>query len=190
MAGLGELSLPRHVPLAFQLFLDFYQEPSEPIGYKPCQYSKGPWATKSTDAWLLAVELGARRLEKYAVSQFVQNCAIAIDGPWQLIEERAEVGSALLRFSNHWVAWNASFSSGKPNEYLALDAAKLVVDVTRDTRDPRIFDIEHWYDTCGDNLNALCRHNPIHLHQRQQQQARQTRPPPLEWGSEQERRSG
>jgi hypothetical protein len=184
-----ELRLDGHSPLTFQLFLDFCQQPKEPIKYQPGQYSTDPWASNSAAAWVLAVELKARRFEKYALSQFVQNCAIMIKAPWEYIEERAASGSSLSRFSRYWVAWNTSLANPWTHEYVGLEAADLAKYVTPETRDPRIFDIDHWDNDCGNDLNAVCEHDPISRIQKREQDARTLRPPPAEWGAEQERRA-
>lgn len=102
------------------------------------------------------------------------------------IEERAVSGSPLSRFSNHWIAWNTSFSNCWTHEYVGLEAADLAENVTPETRDPRVFDIDHWYKDCGDDFNALCEHDPFHREQQRQRQARKSRPPAAEWGAEQE----
>ena len=186
--GPEEVLLGGHSPLAFQLFLDFCQHPEEPIHYRPGQYSTDPWASNSATAWVLAAELKARRFEKYALSQFVQNCSIVAKGPWEYIEERAASGSSLSRFSRHWVAWNTYFANPWTHEYVGLEAADLARYVTTETRDPRTLNIDHWYKDCGDDLNALCEHDPMRRKQRREQDARALRPPPAEWGAEQERR--
>ena len=175
--------------MTFQLFLDFCQQPKEPVKYRPGQYSTGPWASDSAAAWILAVEVRARRFEKYALSQFVQNCAVMAKGPWEYIEECAASGSSLRRFSRHWIAWNTSFANWWTHEYVGLEGADLARAVTPETRDPRIFDIDHWDKDCGDDLNALCEHDPIRRQQKEERDARKLRPPPAEWGAEQERRA-
>lgn len=185
-AGLEELRLLDHSPPVFQLFLDFCQTPQEPVKYRPGQYSTEPWITTSAAAWVLAVELRVRKFEKYALSQFIQNCAIVVKGPWKYIEEHAVDGSPLSRFSKHWIAWNTSLSSWWGHEYRDLEAADLAEQVTPETRDPRVFDIDHWYSNCGDDFNALCEHNPVHQEQQRQRHARKARPPPAEWGAGQE----
>lgn len=184
--GLAELCLDDHPPLVFQLFLDFCQEPLEPIRYQPGHYSKDPWASSSVAAWLLSVELRARRFEKYALSHFIQNCAIIAKGPWAYIEEHVPDGSSLCKFSKHWIAWNTSLSHSWTHEYLGLEAAELAKFVTSETRDPRIFDIDHWFRECGDDLNAQCEHNPLRREQQREKQARASKLPPVEWGADQE----
>lgn len=184
--GSEYLCLHDHPPLVFQLFLDFCQRPIEPIKYRPGHYSVEPWVSSSAAAWILSVELRARRFEKYALSQFIQNCAIIAKGPWADIEDRAPEGSSLCKFSKHWIAWNTSLSHSWTHEYLGLEAAELAKFVTSETRDPRIFDIDHWFRECGDDFNALCEHNPLHREQQREAQARESKPPPVEWGADEE----
>lgn len=186
--GLLDLVLPDHDPLAFKLFLDFCQDPQEPIKYQGGRYSTEPWMTSSTDACILAVALKARRFEKYALSQFIQNCAIIVTGPWKQIEECTHSDAAISKFSKHWIAWNISLSNWWSHEFVGLDAAASTEQVTSETRDPRIFDLDHWYQACGNDFNALCQHNPIHRKQQQQKEAKNSRAAPPEWGADSERR--
>jgi len=135
-------------------------------------------------AWILGHHLDAVMFQKYALSQFIQNCAIAPRGPWKFIEEKAPAQSPLLRFSNHWVAWNSSLSGSGPNEYTSLNAAKLADQVKTSTRDPRILDMNHWYMDCGNNINAKCTHDPIFRGEERERDRLKARLPPTEWGAE------
>jgi hypothetical protein len=70
------------------------------------------------------------------MSQFMQNCALAARGHRRSIEEKSPAQSPLLRFSDHWVAWNASLSGPGVNEHTGLDAAKLADQVKGFTKHP------------------------------------------------------
>lgn len=76
------------------------------------------------------------------------------------IEKEAAWKSPLRRFSEHWIAWNFHLAAGSPSEFANLEAAQRANEVTQTTRDPRIYDLEHWYSGCGDKLNPSCSHDP------------------------------
>lgn len=76
------------------------------------------------------------------------------------IEKEAAWKSPLRRFSEHWIAWNFRLAAGGPSEFANLEAAQRANEVTQTTRDPRIYDLEHWYSDCGDKLNPSCSHDP------------------------------
>ena len=185
-SSLQDFRLLNHSPLAFRLFLDFCQKPVDPVTYRPLQYSPEPWSSAAAVAWVLAVELRARRFEKYALSHFIQNCAIAVQGPWAYVESRTDEDSSLRRFSDHWVAWNVWLSNGNADEYNDLQAVALATLVKPSTRDPRIYDIDHWYQLCGANVNATCEHDPMQRQRQRERQARAERPPPDQWGRKEE----
>lgn len=136
------------------------------------KHTEEPWLSNAAAAWVLAKKLRAPAFEKYALVAFIHNCALAAFGPWEYIEKEAPPGSSIRRFSDHWVAWNAHMSGSRPNEFAGLQAVRRTRLVTEKTRDPRIYDIEHWYSRCGDGLNPGCSHDPdarrAELHQRNQ----------------------
>ena len=72
------------------------------------------------------------------------------------------------------------------NEYSGLRAAKLATQVKASTRDPRILELNHWYLSCGDDINAQCKHDPIFLENEREKRRLKMRPPPPEWGAEYE----
>jgi len=178
------IELPDEDPTIVEMFIDWAKRPKNPIIYAPGQYSEEPWITNAAAAWILGDRLDALKFKKYALSQFIQNCALAPRGPWKLIEENAPAKSPLLRFSNHWVAWNSSLSGPGVNEYTGLNAARLADLVKPSSRDPRIFDLIHWYLLCGNNINAQCTHDPILRANEQERRRLRRRPPPPEWGAE------
>ena len=166
--------------------MDWAKRPKRSVIYTPGQYSDEPWISKAVTAWFLGKLLGATAFQEYALSQFIQNCAIAVRGPWKLIEEEAPARSPLLRFSNHWVAWNAHLSGPGLNEYTGLRAAHYAKEVTPAMRDPRTFDMKHWYSDCGDDINAKCAHDPVVRANQLHQEQLSKRPPPPVWGVEYE----
>lgn len=183
------MSLPGDEPLVFEMFIKWSKKPQKPILYQSSQYSEDPWISKAVPAWVLARRLGAPRFEMYALSQFIQNCAIALQGPWKFIEDNVPPASSLSRFSNHWVAWNTYLSGSGANEYTGLNATRYASQVKASTRDPRILDLDHWYSDCGSNINAECEHDPIIQEQKRQAKLLRNRPPPPEWGVEAEARA-
>lgn len=84
------------------------------------------------------------------------------------------------------MAWNTSLSGPGVNEYSGLKAANLATQVKASTRDPRILELEHWYSSCGDDINAKCEHDPIFLENEREKRRLERRPPPPEWGAEYE----
>lgn len=179
-----EMSLPDDEPLVFEMFIEWSKKPKKPIVYQTSQYSEDPWISKAVPAWMLAHSLEAPRFEMYALSQFIQNCAIALRGPWKFIEDNVPPASSLSRFSNHWVAWNTYLSGSGANEYTGLNAAIYASQVKASTRDPRILDLDHWYCDCGSDINAKCEHDPIVQEQERQAKLLRDRPLPPEWGAE------
>ncbi|MCJ1266326.1 hypothetical protein MMC22_006209 [Lobaria immixta] len=183
---LKDVELPYEDPIAAEMFVEWAKRPKRPIVYAPGQYSDEPWISNAAAAWLFGHRLDAATFKTYALSQFIQNCALAARGPWRLIEEKAPVQSPLLRFSDHWVAWNSSLSGPGVNEYTGLNAAKHTDQVKPSTRDPRTFDLNHWYLDCGNDINAKCTHDPIFRDNEQEKKRLRSRPPPPEWGVEYE----
>jgi len=180
------LAFPDDDPLVFEMFLEWSKRPKRPIHYHPGQYSEEPWISNAVPAWMLAHRLGVPRFEMYALSQFIQNCAIAIKGPWKFIEDNVPSTSSLFRFGAHWVAWNTSLSGIGANEYTGLRAAVNAAQVNNSTRDPRIYDLDHWYSDCGYKINPKCEHDPVSQEQEQRAKSFRDRPPPPEWGFEAE----
>lgn len=179
------LDLPDEDPQVFSMFIEWSKYPKKVTKYAPGQYSKDEaWISHAASAWLLAYRLGAPRFEMYALSQFLQNCAIMVTGPWNWIEDNVPSSSALGRFSTHWVAWNAYFCGSGPSEYTGLVATGYITQVKSSTRDPRIFDLDHWYSDCGANINAKCEHDPITKENKERENERREKPPPEIWGAE------
>ncbi|KAH0561970.1 hypothetical protein GP486_003321 [Trichoglossum hirsutum] len=177
------IDLDEDDPVVFDLFLKWLRNPDPPITYNPDGQSQEPWLSNSAAAWILGKKLRTTEgFKKYALSQFIQNCALAAFGPWDTIEREAPPGSPLRRFSDHWVAWNCRLSGSGANEFTGLHAALRAPLVPENTRDPRIYDIEHWYSSCGDGMHPGCIHDPI---TRQENIDEANRPPPeplVEWG--------
>lgn len=148
-------------PVVFGMFVDWLDKQEDPQPYIPLQYSKEPWRSHAATACLLGQKLCAAKFERYALSQFITNCATSNLSTWEHIDRQAQDKSALRRFSNHWAAWNCHLAPAGQSEYKDLSAAKLASAVNDDTNDPRIFDLDHWYSTCGDNINPTCSHDPI-----------------------------
>ena len=180
---LNEVDLPNEDPTAAGMFVEWTKRSKPPITYEPGQYSDEPWISNAAAAWLLGHRLEAAMFQEYALSEFIQNCALAIRGPWRLIEEKAPAQSPLLRFSDHWVAWNSSLSGPGLNEYTGTNAARRADQVKPSTRDPRTLDLKHWYMDCGNDINAKCAHDPIFRANQQEQESLRKRTPPPVWGA-------
>ncbi|KAI4185118.1 MAG: hypothetical protein L6R41_004325 [Letrouitia leprolyta] len=181
-----DADLPDEASTVAEMYIDWIKTPKQPIIYTPGQYSDEPWLSNAAAAWLLGHQLDATRFQEYALSQFIQNCALVLRGPWKMIEESAPVDSPLRRFSNHWVAWDASLSGSLLNEYENLIAAEQADQVRSSTRDPRTLDLNHWYLDCGNDINAQCDHDPIfRANQWEKERLRKRAPPPV-WGADYE----
>jgi hypothetical protein len=142
----------------------------QPPAYDPSLITTGrvrprdTWTIKAAAAWILARQLGDNEFERYALAQFIQTCSISIFGPWEFIEARCPQRSSILRFANHWIAWNESLNTitNGNSEFKGLYATTLVGRVVEgETRDPRTLDLDHWFMVCGDDLAAKCAHDPI-----------------------------
>lgn len=174
------VDLPDEDPIAAEMFVKWVRRPNAPIIYSAGQYTDEPWISNAVAAWFLGHHLEAALFQEYAFSQFVQNCALAVRGPWKLIEEKSPAQSPLLRFSEHWVAWNSSLSGPGLNEYTGTNAAKYADQIKPSTRDPRIMDLSHWYSDCGNDINAKCAHDPIfRANQQEKERLRNRTPPPI-----------
>ena len=68
--------------------------------------------------------------------------------------------SPLHRFSNHWIAWNVSLLASGKSEFAGLHAVTYANEVNEYTGDPRQYDRDHWYSTCGNLISPRCDHNP------------------------------
>lgn len=165
-------------PLNFEMFWQWINCPASSLAYDPGVFSQEPWLSNAASTWLLGKKLQCSdAFDKYALSQFVQNCAFMLFGPWALIEKET-TNDSLRLFSDHWVAWNSRFAGPEPNEYSGLGATKLdFLPVT----DPRTFDIEHWFSECGKHMRPKCLHDPINRLEKSEQ-AKQPKPElPAQW---------
>ncbi|KAL8673305.1 MAG: hypothetical protein Q9168_002267 [Polycauliona sp. 1 TL-2023] len=175
-----DIDLPDEDPIVAEMFVTWAKTPQPPIVYVPGQYSDEPWISNAAPAWLFGHHLDAAMFQQYALSQFIQNCAMVLRGPWKWIEETAPAGSPLRRFSNHWVAWDSCLSGSDLNEYTDLDAVKHTGQVRPSTRDPRKLDLIHWYLDCGNDINAQCDHDPIfRANRRREERLKKKKPSPL-----------
>jgi hypothetical protein len=180
-----DFNLPTEDPSIVAMFIDWTKTQEEPIVYAPGQYSPEPWLSKAAPAYLLGRRLDAVLFSKYALSQFIQNCAIIARSPWKSIEDTALAEGPLVRFSNHWVAWNVSFFGPGINEYSGLRAAR-TLQANSNTRDPRILDLDHWYASCGDDVDPKCEHNLVYMASLEEELRKMNKTPPPEWGFEHE----
>lgn len=119
-----------------------------------------PWLSNAAAAWILGQGILAEGFQRFCLSVFIKNCALAPFGPWKVIEEHANDNSPLMRFSNHWVAWIFSTVQGVPQEFEGLRVVARAKKLTRHIEDPRGFEQDHWYSTCGDQISPHCPHHP------------------------------
>lgn len=164
-------------PLIFDIFLQWISSPAPRVAYDPDSLPQEPWLSHAAKTWLLGKRLQCSdHFDKYALSQFIQHCAFMAFGPWEMIEKEASKGS-LSYFSDHWVAWNYNLAGPGVNEYSGLRATSLSVPA----RDPRTFDIEHWYSECGKYMRPRCLHDPI-TRLEKSEEAKRKPFPPAHWG--------
>jgi WW domain len=142
------------------MFAHWLSQQDGPISYKAISYSEEPWRSNSASAWLLGKKLRALLFQKFALSQFIQNCALSSVGTWKHIEEKEGLYTPLRRFSDHWIAWNFYLAAGGPSEFAGLRASRIAQSIMETTKDPRIYDLEHWYSDCGYDFNPDCSHDP------------------------------
>lgn len=154
--GARSLVLSGEDPLVFGLFCSWLRNQEPPVKYVPNQFSDEPWRSLAAQAWVLGQHVEADHFVNYAFCQFVLNCALADVKTWQFIEAQSEEGSTLQRFSNHWIAWNFSLAQ---TEYASLKAASFANQVSKDTRDPRTYQADHWNLNCSDDIGSACEHN-------------------------------
>lgn len=155
------IDLPNENPDVFDLYREWIHNPRDPEPYDPEQACEDMWISNAASAWLLGKRLEAAWFQKYALAQFIQTCALEPFGPWKYVEMYAPPKSPLVRFSNHYIAWNLYFIGTGTNEFEGLNARQLVPLVDKTTHDPRVYDIEHWYSNCGNKFAAGCTHDPI-----------------------------
>jgi hypothetical protein len=183
-------ALVKDDPIVFDMFVDWLDLHEDPRPYIPLQYSPEPWRSHAATAWVFGKKIRAAKFERYALSQFITNCATVELAVWKYIEMRARDKSSLRRFSNHWIAWNHHLAPAEQSEYKDLSAAKLARLVNDDTIDPRIFDLDHWDSVCGDDISSSCIHDPVvreNLAQKRLSIAQKQRPD--EWGRDWETKS-
>ncbi|KAH6678224.1 hypothetical protein B0J14DRAFT_582208 [Halenospora varia] len=176
------LDLPNADPTSVELFINWINTPSEPITYESERYTAEPWPSKAASTWVFAKNIKAKDFERYALSQFIQNCSSLAFGPWEYIEREVKLKRPLRRFSDHWIAWNFYLAGEGDNEFTGLDAAGLGCFVTDKTRDPRTYDIEHWYHRCGDKFTTDCLHHPIARREKLERDKIEEEEPVEEWG--------
>ncbi|KAF2973065.1 hypothetical protein GQX73_g611 [Xylaria multiplex] len=166
----------------FTLYEEWIKKKPSPIRFEAGRYSQEPWLSESLEAWVLARKLQVPDFEKYALSEFIQNCSLASFGPWDYIERAIPQGSPLRRFSDYWVAWNYFWVRGSASEFSGLDASRLVGRARDSTVDPRTYDIIHWYERCGDTIGSCCSHNPMTRREEEFERQRPVREEEPEWG--------
>ncbi|KAH7333254.1 hypothetical protein BKA65DRAFT_564395 [Rhexocercosporidium sp. MPI-PUGE-AT-0058] len=166
--------------------VQWISNPLPPIVYDPDLLPQEPWLSNAATTWLLGKKLRCSEdFDRYALSQFIQSCAFMLFGPWNTIELEASRGS-LRQFSDHWVAWNFWLAGPEPNEYSGLRAAGKTS--APPVRDPRVYDIEHWYSECGKYMRPRCLHDPV-LRLEKNEEAKKPKPlPPAAWGRSRELR--
>lgn len=169
--------------LVIELFFAWDTQRDSPIPFTPLQYSDEPWRSHAAQAWIMGNKIETEDFEKYALSQFILNCGLADMDIFERIERSVPETASLRRFSNHWVAWNHSLAAGE-SEFGHLEAAKLSNVATPNTRDPRIYDLDHWYLSCGDDINAKCDHDPAVKQAALDASKQKDTPKPQEWGRE------
>jgi hypothetical protein len=163
------LIFPKWEPSIFELFEQFTLSSQQPVLYQPCQYyTEEQWDERALHACFLAIDLDAQHFLRYALSIFIQNCALESYETWEGIEEKLGKGNPLRRFSDHWIAWNSYLAGDITHEYTGLAAEPLVTLVTDETNDPRIMELEHWFSECGDSFNSKCDHDPVEQERRYQ----------------------
>jgi hypothetical protein len=162
-------------PEVLGMFSEWANKQEEPLLFEQDRVSEEPWFSKAAHAFILATKLRASKFERYALSQFIQNCAMMPFGPWAYIESEAPLKSSLRRFSSHWIAWNVHLAGGRAGEFDGLQAVGLAISVTDYARDPRVYDLDHWYSPCGDLLEPGCAHDPI---TREERLRNESKPPP------------
>jgi hypothetical protein len=165
-AGLSAIEsnvyFPDEDPILFSLFVEWIIDRDTTTLYDSTQNRPSePWKSYAASAWVLGMKLQTSEFQKFALEKFVETCALAPYGPWAYVESHAPSKSPLRRFADHWVAWNYSLAGNKINEFSGLKAAKKAHLVTNETRDPRTFDIDHWYMSCSTLLDPNCEHDPI-----------------------------
>ncbi|KAH8669777.1 hypothetical protein BGZ60DRAFT_431205 [Tricladium varicosporioides] len=167
----GHIDLPEEDPVAVELFIGWINNFDAPLSYNPSHYSAEPWPSKAAIAYIFAKKIKSVTFEKYSLSQFIQNCSSLVFGPWGYIEQETQPEEPLRRFSDFWIAWNCYFLAAQgENEFSGLEAVGLSCFVTDKTKDPRTFDLEHWYDTCGNSLDPDCTHHEILRQERQERE--------------------
>ncbi|KAJ4123226.1 hypothetical protein NW768_009756 [Fusarium equiseti] len=145
---------------ALELFCRWAQDPKAFDDPSEDVCMQEPWLSNTAAAWILGQGIEAKEFQSSCLKVFIKNCALAPFGPWKEIEERAKDKSPLVRFSNHWVAWIFSTVQSVPQEFEGLKAVARAKKLTRYIEDPRVFDQDHWYSTCGDHISPHCAHHP------------------------------
>jgi hypothetical protein len=85
------LAYNKIVPLKFASWIN---HPRPPKTYAPASYSPEFWVDNAVPMWFLAHEIGASGLERYALSHFIQNCALC--PVWTVENDRAKSSMAEL----------------------------------------------------------------------------------------------
>ncbi|RDL35744.1 uncharacterized protein BP5553_06356 [Venustampulla echinocandica] len=177
-------------PVVFDLFSKWVQNQQPPTPYDPARTSAAePWVSNAAAAWVLGKKLRSADFKKYALSMFIQTCALATFGPWEYVEREAPADSPIRRFSDHWVAWNSYLAGKQPNEYSGLKGASRTFMANKETRDPRIYGIDHWYLSCGKLMNPKCDHDPEVVQQKAMDDARRAIVPQADYGRDIETRT-
>jgi len=85
---------PKWDPLLFELFEKFILTRPLPVLYQPCQYFKEEtWDTTSLSACYFAMHLSSPQFLRYALSIFIQNCAMEPVETWEKNETDAPDGA-------------------------------------------------------------------------------------------------
>ncbi|KEF63730.1 uncharacterized protein A1O9_01708 [Exophiala aquamarina CBS 119918] len=169
--------------VGFDMFTHWLKHREDPRPYIPLQYSKEPWRSHSAAAWVFARRIHSLEFERYALSHFITNCITCHLSTWKTIEMKIKEKTSLRRFSDHWIAWRCHLAEAGQSEFKDLSAAKLASAVNDDTPDPRILDLDHWYSSCGDDINSTCIHDPV-VRENEVNALFSSREPRPEWGYE------
>lgn len=121
-----DIELPLTDPTVFGMFVEWIKRPKRSRNWCVLgDYAEEPWRSNAATAWMLGYYLIADEFKSYALYEFIRNCALVARGPWKFIEDHAPAKCPLLRFSDHWVAWNCKILGPGMNEYTGLRAARL-----------------------------------------------------------------
>jgi hypothetical protein len=158
------------------LYISWSQTRPSPEPFDPEKPPVREWREHAAEAWVEANKNNLADYERYCLAQFIQCSAVYDADQFRYVDENCQPRSPLRRFTKYWVAWNQHLTGSKTTKWAGLPAAWSSIWMLRTSEDPRPFDLQHWYESCGDEFAPRCEHVPSVREASREKAARPAKP--------------